>query len=176
MGVEKRAKRDIARVQIEAAVVHYEAGEFIPAITLAGAGERILARMATNLATKDSALRETKKPRQSDRSDQRGSVGSVRGAPECWQEGAAGARDGRGASGPRLERGYERRASAGARSGPPGSLLNVRLWHLTTNATGMCHCDREGDPVRRSTGPPISPTPPEYCSGISRHALLGVLL
>jgi len=43
----KHTKCDIARVQIEAAITHYEADEFIPAITLAGAGEEILGKMVS---------------------------------------------------------------------------------------------------------------------------------
>jgi hypothetical protein len=45
VGAEQHSKLEIARIQIEAAVVHYEADEFIPAITLAGAGEEILGKM-----------------------------------------------------------------------------------------------------------------------------------
>lgn len=37
------SEREIARVQIDAAIEHYERREFIPAITLAGAAEDILA-------------------------------------------------------------------------------------------------------------------------------------
>jgi hypothetical protein len=57
VGVEQRRKLVIAVEQIEAAVERYESGAFVCAITLAGAGEEILARMVTNLAKEDHALK-----------------------------------------------------------------------------------------------------------------------
>jgi hypothetical protein len=55
MGAEMHRKSEIARIQIEAAIVHYEADEFVPAITLAGAGEEILGKMVT-AAGQENAL------------------------------------------------------------------------------------------------------------------------
>jgi len=56
MGVETRKKLDIAVEEIEAAVVHYEAGKFVCAIALAGAGEEILGKIVTKTADRDNAL------------------------------------------------------------------------------------------------------------------------